>query len=96
MLVRLRIQLAGGREAVLSAEVEEPPGTPEELLEQLDREGQIRLGDRESVPIEDVVKVEFAPAEPKEAPSWLGDLRDEDVAAAMEGRFEKPAYEEPS
>lgn len=96
MVVRLRIHLADGREALLSAEVEEPPETPEELLEQLDREGQILLGDRESVPIKDVVKVEFAPAEPQAAPSWLRDLRDEDVASAMEGRFEKPAFEEPS
>ena len=93
--MRLRIHLADGREALLSAEVEEPPETPEELLEQLDRDGQI-LGDRESVPIKDVVKVEFAPAAPQEAPSWLRDLRDEDVASAMEGRFEKPAFEEPS
>jgi hypothetical protein len=96
VVVRIRIHLANGREALLSAEVEEPPETPEELLEQLNREGQIPLGDRESVPIKDVVKVEFAPVEPQTAPSWLGDLHDEDVASAMDGRFEKPAFEEPS
>ena len=96
MVVRVRIHLADGREALLSAEVDEPPETPEEFLELLNREGQIRLGDRESVPIKDVVKVEFAPAEPQAGPSWLGDLRDEDVASAMDGRFEKPAFEEPS
>jgi hypothetical protein len=95
MVVRLRIHLADGRERLLSAEVAEPPETPEELLEQFDREGQIPLGDRESVPITDVVKVEFAPAEPQEAPPWLGDLHDEDVASAMEGRFERPPFEEP-
>ena len=96
MVVRLRIHLADGREALLSAEVAEPPETPEEFLEQFNREGQIPLGDRESVTIEDVVKVEFAPAEPEAAPPWLRDLRDEDVASAMEGRFEKPGFEEPS
>jgi hypothetical protein len=96
VVVRLRIHLAGGREALLSAEVDEPPETPEELLEQFNRDGQILLGDRETVPIKDVVKVEFAPAEPQAAPSWLRDLRDEDVESAMEGRFEKPAFEEPS
>jgi hypothetical protein len=96
VVVRVRIHLADGRETLLSAEVDEPPETPEEVVELLNREGQIRLGDRESVPIEDVVTVEFAPAEPKAGPSWLGDLQDEDVAAAMEGRFEKPAFEEPS
>lgn len=94
--MRLRIRLANGRESLLSAEVEEPPETPEELLEQLNREGQIPLGDRESVPIKDVVKVEFAPAEPQAGASWLRDLRDEDVASAMDGRFEKPAFEEPT
>jgi hypothetical protein len=96
MVVRLRIHLADGREALLSAEVDESPETPEELLEQFNREGQIPLGDRETVPIKDVVKVEFAPVEPQAGPSWVGDLRDEDVASAMDGRFEKPAFEEPS
>ena len=96
MLVRLRIHLADGREALLSAEVDESPDTPEELLEQLNRQGQISLGDRETVPIEDVTKVEFAPVEPQAAPSWGPDLRDEDVQSAMDGRFEKPAFEEPS
>jgi hypothetical protein len=96
VVVRLRIHLADGREAFLSAEVDESPETPEELLEQFNRDGQIRLGDRETVPIKDVVKVEFAPVEPQTGPRWLGNLRDEGVADAMEERFEKPAYEEPS
>ena len=94
--MRVRVHLADGRQALLSAEVEEPPETPEELLELLHRDDQIRLGDRESVPIDDVVRVEFAPPEPQTGPSWLGDLQDEDVESAMESRFEKPAYEEPS
>jgi hypothetical protein len=96
MVVRLRIQLADGRAALLSAEVDEPPETPERFLDQFNRHGQIRLGDRETVPIEDVVKVEFAPAEPQAAPPWGPNLRDEDVESAMEERFEKPAFEEPS
>ena len=94
--MRLRIHLADGRESLLSAEVDESPETPEELLEQFNRDGQIRLGDRESVSIKDVVKVEFAPVEPQEGPSWVRGLRDEDVASAMEERFEKPDYEESS
>jgi hypothetical protein len=93
VVVRLRIHLADGREALLSVAVDEPADTPEEFLEQFNRDGQIRLGDRETVPIKDVVKVEFAPTEPETAPSWLGDLRDEDVASAMEGRYEKPGFE---
>jgi hypothetical protein len=96
VVVRLRIHLADGREALLSAEVDESPETPEELLEQFDRDGQIPLGDRESVPIKEVVKVEFAPVESRAGPAWVRGLHDEDVASAMEERFEKPAYEEPS
>ena len=97
MIVRLRIHLADGREALLSAEVDEPPETPERFLERFNRQGEVRLGDRETVPIKDVIKVEFAPVEPQTGPSWLGDLRDEDAASAMDGRFEKPApFEEPT
>jgi hypothetical protein len=95
VVVRLRIHLADGREALLSAEVDESPETPEKFLEQLNRDGRITLGDRETVPIKDVVKVEFAPAEPQVGPRVWG-LAGEDVASAMEERFEKPAYEEPS
>ena len=96
MLVRLRLYLSDGRERLLAAEVDTPPETPEELLEHLNRSGEVTLGDRESVPIEDVVKIEFAPPEAQSAPSRGPGLRDEDVASAMEGRFEKPPYEEPS
>jgi hypothetical protein len=96
IVVRLRLHLADGRETLLSAEVDAPPETPELFLEQFNRHGEIRLGDRETVPFTDVVKVEFAPVEPQTAPPWLGDLRDEDVASAMEERFDKPVFEEPS
>jgi hypothetical protein len=100
VLVRLRIHLADGREALLSAEVDESPETPEKLLEQFNRDGRITLGDRETVPIEDLVKVELAPPEPQVGPRIWGHagegLAGEDVATAMEERFEKPAYEESS
>jgi hypothetical protein len=94
MLVTLRIHLSDGRERLLATEVDEAPETPEELVERFIRNGEIALGDRESVPVHDVVKVEFAPPEPQSAPPWGPGLRDEDVASAMEGRFEKPPYED--
>ena len=96
MLVTLRIYLSDGRERLLATEVDEPPEAPEELLEHFKRSGEIALGDRESVSVHDVVKVEFAPPVPQSAPPWGPGLRDEDVASAMEGRFEKPPYEETS
>ena len=93
MLVTLRVHLADGKEHLLAAEVVEPPGTPEELLDRLERNGQIAIGDRESVPVSEVVKIEFASPEPKSAPPWRQVLRDEDVESAMDGRFERPPYE---
>jgi hypothetical protein len=96
MVVRLRIHLADGRDALLSAEVDQPPETPEEFLEQFNRQGRIRLGDRETVLLKDVVEVQFAPTEPQAAPPWGPELRDEDVQSAMDGRFAKPPFEEPS
>jgi hypothetical protein len=69
-------------------------------MEQFNRDGRIRLGDRETVPVKDVVKVEFAPPERQVGPRVWGvageGLAGEDVATAMEERFEEPAYEEPS
>lgn len=96
MLVTLRIYLSDGSERLLAAEVDAAPETPEELLKHFDRSGEVALGDRESVSMNEVVKVEFAPPEPQLAPPLGSGLRDEDVASAMEGRFDKPPYEEPS
>ena len=96
MLVTLRLYLSDGSERLLATETDEPPEKPEELLQHFNRSGEIALGDRESVSANDVVRVEFAAPEPQSAPSWFMGLRDEDVESAMEGRFEKPQYEEPS
>jgi hypothetical protein len=96
VLVTLRIYVSDGSEYLLATELDEVPETPEQLLEHFDRNGEIAVGDRASVPLDDVVKVEFAPTKPLVAPPWLGNLRDEDVESAMDGRFEKPPYEESS
>jgi hypothetical protein len=95
MLVTLRIFVSDGKAYLLAAELDEPPETPEQLLDRFNRNGKIALGDRVSVSVDDVVKVEFAAPEPLTAPAWIGKLRDEDVESAMEGRFERPPYEEP-
>jgi hypothetical protein len=96
MLVTLRVLLADGTERLLSAEVEDTPEAPEALLGRFDRNGELAVGDRETVPFAEVVKVEFAVPEPQSGPTWVAGLQDEDVEAAMDGRFDKPSYEEPS
>jgi hypothetical protein len=96
VLVTLRIHLSDGRDRLLAAEVEEQPASPEELLERFDRNGEIAIGDRESVPVDRIVRVEFAPPEPQSSPPWLGNLHDEDVESAMEGRFDRPPNEDAS
>ncbi len=93
MLVTIRVSLADGTERLLSAEVPEAPAAPEDLLGNFERNGRLAVGDREDVPFEDVVKVEFAPAEAQTSPPWFAGLHDEDVASAMDGRFETPPHE---
>jgi hypothetical protein len=95
VLVTLRIYVSDGNQYLLATELDEPPETPEQLLEHFTRNQEIALGDRGSVSVHDVVKIEFAPPQPLTAPPWIGELRDEDVESAMEGRFDKPPYEKP-
>jgi len=93
VLVTLRVHLADGTERLLSTEVEEAPEGPHALLRRFDRNGELALGDRETVPFGDVVGVEFAEPEPQSGPSWIAGLQDEDVESAMDGRFERPSSE---
>jgi hypothetical protein len=93
VLVTIRVSLAGGSERLLSAEVTEAPSAPEDLLGNFERNGRLAVGDREDVPFEEVVNVEFAAAEAQTSPPWFAGLHDEDVASAMEGRFETPPHE---
>lgn len=95
MLVTLRVFASDGKQYLLAAEVDEPPATPAQLLERFNKGGRIAVSDRASLPVDEIARVEFESAERLTAPTWLGDLRDEDVASAMEGRFEKPPHEEP-
>jgi hypothetical protein len=93
VLATIRVRLSDGRERLLSAEVSEVPDAPEQLLGHFERDGKLALGDREVVPFELVERVEFAPPEPESSPPWFVGLHDEDVAAAMDERFERPPYE---
>jgi hypothetical protein len=88
MLVTLRLFLSSGEERLLSQEVEDGDEAPEQLLRRISRDGQVRLGDRESVPLDAIERVEVVPPpEPQVAPGFgpEGRLRDEDVDAAVKG-----------
>jgi len=94
VLVTILVSLADGTERLLSAEVAEAPPAPEDLLERFERNGRLAVGDREDVSFDDVLRVEFAAPDAQTSPPWFAGLHDEDVASAMESRFEKPPYEE--
>ena len=91
MLVTLRLYLRNGDERLLSQEVEEADETPEQLLGRISRNGRVALGDRESVSLDAIARVEVVPPpEPQVAPGFgpEGRLRDEDVDAALKGHPE--------
>lgn len=92
VLVTLRLYLPDGSERLVSRELEDEPDSPEEILEKVSEAGRIALGDRESISLDQVVKVEREPPpEPQTAPPWGPGLRDEDVASALKENFEPPA-----
>src|SRR5437016_5977848 len=91
MLITLKLYLSDGRERQLSSEAADDRATPRELLERISSGGQVRLGDRESVSLDDVERVELVPPpEPRRGLNWEEprtpegvSLRDEDVSAAL-------------
>jgi hypothetical protein len=94
MLVTLRLYLSNGDERLFSQEVEEAAYEgPDQLLNAISRDGQVALGDRESVALDAIARVEVVPPpEPQVAPGFgpEGRLRDEDVEAALKGSHEQP------
>ncbi len=56
-----------------------------------DAEGRIRLGDRESCSIDEVVDVSIVEPKHREGPGWERGLQDEDAATALEEGYEPPA-----
>jgi hypothetical protein len=92
VLVTLRLVLADGTERLLSRELEADEATrdPREILELTSSEGRVALSDRESCSLESVAKVEVVHPEPRKGPTLEGGIRDEDVAAALEGNYNPP------
>jgi hypothetical protein len=91
MLRTLRLRFAEGPEIDLAFEPTDDESDPWKLLEsRADPEGRIRLGDRESCTIDDVVDVAVVEPERIEGPTWERGLQDEDIATALDENYEPP------
>ena len=92
MLRTLRLRFADRPTYDLAFEPTDERTDPWELLRsRADDDGRIRLGDRESCSIEDVVDVTVVEPEAPEGPSWERGLQDEDVASAIEENYDPPS-----
>ena len=94
MLRTLRLRLADRPAHDLAFEATEAQADidPWRLLEsQVDRHGRIRLGDRDSCGIEDVLEVTLIDLDPIEGTTFERGLQDEDVAAAIDENYEPPS-----
>jgi hypothetical protein len=92
MLRTLRLRLADRPEFNLSFEPTDDRNDPWELLKsRADPEGRIRLGDRESCSIDEVLEVTVVEPERLEGPTWERGLQDEDVATALDENYDAPS-----
>jgi hypothetical protein len=92
MLRTLRLRLADRQEFDLSFEPTDDRNDPWELLKsRADPEGRIRLGDRESCSIDEVLEVTVVEPERLEGPTWERGLQDEDVATALDENYDAPS-----
>jgi hypothetical protein len=89
MLRTLRLRFAGRPDLDLAFEPTEPTDDPWKLLaSRVEPDGRIRLGDRESCTIDDVVDVTVVEPEPLEGPTFERGLQDEDVATAIDENYD--------
>jgi hypothetical protein len=94
MLRTLRLQFADRRPEIdLAFEpTDDDRNDPWELLEsRADSDGRIRLGDRESCTIDEVLDVIVVEPERLEGPTWERGLQDEDVATALDESYDPPS-----
>ncbi|MGN6796889.1 MAG: hypothetical protein ACTHKS_01935 [Gaiellaceae bacterium] len=91
MLRTLRLRFADRPVHDLSFEPVDDESDPWRLLRsQADDDGLIRLGDRESCSIEDVLHVVLVEPEPVVGPTFARGLQDEDAATALEENYDPP------
>lgn len=89
MLRTLRLRFADRPDYELAHEPIDEERDPWALLRrQVDKEGRISLGDRDSCTIEEVLDVTIVEPEPREGPTWERGLQDEDVASALDENYE--------
>jgi hypothetical protein len=92
MLRTLRLRLADRPEFDLSFAPTDDSNDPWELLKsRADPEGRIRLGDRESCSIDEVLGVTVVEPERLDGPTWERGLKDEDVATALDENYDAPS-----
>ena len=90
MLWTLRLRFADRPQLDLAVEADDAETDGWALLRaRVDDNGRIRLGDRESCRIDDVVDVEVVRPGPVEGPGFEHGLQDEDVAAALDENYER-------
>ncbi len=88
----LRLTFAARPDYELALDQADPGGDPWELLRSLvDSDGRIRLGDRETCALDDVLEVTVVEPRSIEGPEWERGLKDEDAATALEEGYEPPS-----
>ena len=91
MLRSLRLQLVDRPDLDLSFEPQDDETDPWKLLmSQVDGQGLISIGDRESCTIADVLGVVVVEPKPLEGPTFEHGLQDEDAATALEENYDPP------
>jgi len=91
MLRMLRLWLAERPEIDLAIEATDEDDPWKLLRSRADPDGRIRLGDRESCTMDDVLDVAVVEPERVEGPTWERGLQDEDIATALDEGYEPPA-----
>jgi hypothetical protein len=87
----LRVRFADRPDHDLAFEAADDEADPWTLLKsQIDSEGLINLGDRDSCKVEDVLDVVLVEPQPLEGHGYERGLQDEDVATALEESYDSP------
>lgn len=91
VLRTLKLRFADRPDYDLSFESADDESDPWRLLAgRAGDDGRIRLGDRESCALDDVLDVEFVEPEAREGPGFARGLQDEDAATALDENYGTP------
>jgi hypothetical protein len=91
MLRTLRLRFADRPDHHLALEAVGDEADPWRLLSSVaDGHGRIRLGDRDSCPLDDVLDATLVEPERIEGPTFEHGLQDEDAATALDENYDAP------